>query len=538
MTVERAPSPTRWWTLGIVALGTFMLMLDLSVVAVALPAIHESLDSSFADLQWVFDAYALTLAIFLVAAGSLADRLGRKKVFQVGFAVFTIASLACGLAGDATALSAFRAVQGAGAAIMFAVGPAMLSHEFHGKERATAFTVFGAAVGLAVATGPLIGGSLTTSLSWRWIFYINVPVGVIAILIGIVRVRESMNRRAHPTDWPGLITFSVALGALVFATIRAPEEGWTSAFTLTLYAASVVFLVLFLAIERHMGERAMLVLSFFRNPTFVGISLVAMIGNAGALPSIFFETAYLQNVLGMDAWEAGLRFLPLTIAMFVAGAIGGSLIGKVPFRFLLGGATGLMATGLLFLNNTKADSAWTVLLPAFVIAGFGMGIFNPARAALAIGVAEPAKSGVASGINETFQQVGIAVGIAGVGAFFQNRVTDNFTNSEAGDRLGQDQAGEAAHAISSGSLETVAQTSGAARDLILSAGQEAYMAAFHNAMNLCAALGFIAALIGFLMIRTRDLHPSAMSDIPPEIDDNVGAPPEEGTSSLTTAIAP
>ncbi|MFE2185553.1 MFS transporter [Streptomyces sp. NPDC059455] len=437
----------------------------------------------------------------------------------MGFAVFTIASLACGLAGDATALSAFRAIQGVGAAIMFAVGPAMLSHEFHGKERATAFTVFGAAAaGLAVATGPLIGGFLTSSLSWRWIFYFNVPIGAIAVLIGMLRVRESMNRRAHPTDWLGLVTFSIALGALVFATIRAPEEGWTSAFTLTLYATSVVFLALFLAIEHRLGEHAMLDLAFFRNPTFVGISLVAMIGNAGALPSVFFETSYLQNMLGMDAWEAGLRFLPLTIAMFVTGAIGGSLIGKVPFRFLLGSAPAVMAAGLLFLNLTKADSAWTVLIPAFVIAGFGMGIFNPARAAVAVGVAEPAKSGVASGINETFQQVGIAVGIAGVGAFFQNRVADRFTNSEVGRQLGHDKADGAAQAISSGSLETVAQSSGAMRDQMLSAGRDAYMDAFHSAMNICAVLGFIAAVVGFLVIRTKDLHHSAMSDIRPNTD--------------------
>ncbi|MFF2412032.1 MFS transporter [Streptomyces sp. NPDC058092] len=535
MSAERAPSLTRWWTLGIVALGTFMLMLDLSVVAVALPAIHESLDSSFADLQWVFDAYALTLAIFLVAAGSLADRLGRKKVFQVGFAVFTIASLACGLAGDATALSAFRAVQGLGAAIMFAVGPAMLSHEFHGKERATAFTVFGAAVGLAVATGPLIGGSLTSSLSWRWIFYINVPVGIIALLIGMLRVRESMNRKAHPTDWPGLVTFSIALAALVFATIRAPEEGWTSAFTLALYSASVVFLAVFLVIERRLGERAMLDLAFFRNPTFVGISLVAMIGNAGALPSIFFETGYLQNMLGMDAWQAGLRFLPLTIAMFFAGAIGGSLIGKVPFHFLLGGAPAVMATGLLFLNMTEAESAWTVLVPAFVVAGIGMGVFNPARAALAIGVAPPAKSGVASGINETFQQVGIAVGIAGVGAFFQNRVTSGFTGSKAGEQLGHGRAEEAAHAISSGSLETVADGSGALREQMLRAGQDAYMDAFHSAMNICAVLGFVAALIGFLVIRTKDLHYSALSNIPPDMDHGIPLPEEDASSPTTTA---
>jgi EmrB/QacA subfamily drug resistance transporter len=527
MSAERAPSPTRWWTLGIVALGTFMLMLDLSVVAVALPQIHRSLDSSFADLQWVIDAYALTLAIFLVASGSLADRLGRKKVFQIGFLIFTLASLACGLAGDATALSAFRAVQGVGAAIMFAVGPAMLSHEFHGRERAMAFTVFGVAVGLAVAAGPLIGGGLTDSLSWRWIFLINVPVGIIAIVMGALRVTESLNPRAHPTDWAGLVTFSIALGALVFATIRAPEEGWTSTATVSLYVLSAAFLLIFVLIERRLGERAMIDLSFFRTPTFVGISLVAMVGNAGALPSIFFQTSYLQNILGSSAWEAGLRFLPLTIAMFVAGAIGGSLIGKVPFRYLLGGATGVMGVGLLLLRMTEADSTWTILIPSMIVAGVGMGVFNPARAALAVGVVEPARAGVAAGINETFQQVGVAVGIAGVGAFFQHRVSEAFTSSEAGQAMGEGVAEQAAHGISAGAIEAVAESSGPLQAEVLVAGQDAFMGAFHDAMLLCAILGFIAAAIAFVLLRTKDLHYTAQGNIPPDVDEHGNVLPDE-----------
>ncbi|MQY16895.1 putative multidrug resistance protein MdtD [Streptomyces sp. RB5] len=516
MSEEHEPSPTRWWTLGIVSLGTFMLMLDLSVVAIALPKIHEDLDSSFTDLQWVFDAYALTLAIFLVAAGSLADRYGRKRVFQIGFLVFTTASLACGLAADATALSLFRAVQGVGAAVMFAVGPAMLGHEFRGKERATAFTVFGAAVGLAVAAGPLIGGALTESLSWRWIFYINVPVGIAAVVIGALRVAESYNRKAPATDWTGLLTFSVALGALVFAIIRAPLEGWTSAQTVALFAASAVFLALFVVIERRLGDRAMIDLGFFRSPTFVGISLVAMIGNAAVMPSIFIETSYLENILRYDAWDTGLRFLPLTGAMFVTGALAGGLIGKVPFRVLLGGATAVMAVGLYLLRAAEADSAWTVLLPSMLISGIGMGAFNPARAALAIGVAEPAKSGVVSGINETFQQIGVAVGIAATGAFFQHRVADEFAATRAGEAMGADTAEQAAHGISAGAVDAVAQGAGALREQVLADGRESFVAAFQDAMALCAGLGFLAALLAFTLLRTRDLHASALSSVPPE----------------------
>jgi EmrB/QacA subfamily drug resistance transporter len=504
-----------------------MLTLDLSVVSVALPQIHDSLHSSFSDLQWVYDAYALTLAIFLVAAGSTADRVGRKRIFQVGFAVFTAASLACALAGDAVTLNSFRAMQGIGAAVLFAVGPALLGHEFHGKERATAFSVFGASVGLAVAAGPLIGGALTSSLSWRWIFYINVPVGILAMVVGALRVRESRRRTAHGADLGGLFTFSVALGALVFATIRGEEQGWSSRATIGLYAAAAVFLVVFVAIERHLGERAMVDLAFFRNRTFVGISLVAMIGNAAALPSIFLETSYLENLLHMDAWGAGLRFLPLTCAMFAAGAIGGALIGKVPFPVLLGSATMVMGIGLLLLLGAHADSTWTVLVPSMIVTGLGMGAFGPGRAALAIGVAEPAKAGAASGINETFQQVGIAIGIAGVGAFFQNRVADAFTSSAVGVRLGHDAATQAAAGVSAGSIDAVARAAGPLQEPVLAAARSAFVAGMHDAMVVCAGLACIAGLLAFLLLRERDLHASASSSIPPEMDEDGGEVPGE-----------
>lgn len=514
-------NPARWWTLVVVAVGTFMLMLDLSVVAIALPEIHDSLGSSFADLQWVFDAYALTLAVFLVASGSLADRLGRKRIFLSGFGLFTLASLACGFAGSAESLSLFRAVQGVGAAVMFAVGPALLGHEFHGKERATAFTAFGAAAGLAVATGPLIGGSLTGGLSWRWIFFLNVPVGLFALLVGRFRVRESYDRRAHPADWGGLVTFSLSLAALVFAIIRAPEDGWTSTTTITLCLLSFAFLLAFLGVERRLGERAMIDLGFFGNRTFVGISLAALIGSAAALPSVFFETSYLENVLHVDAWGAGLRFLPLTCAMFLAGALGGSLIGKVPFRVLFGGASATMGVGLAFLNLAHADSAWTVLLPCMIVSGIGMGLYNPVRAALAIGVAEPARAGVASGINETFQQVGTALGIAGIGALFEHRVTTHFGDSAIGAQLGRQAVDQAAGGISAGGIDAVARAAGPLRTQVLGAAQEAYLSAFHEAMTVCAALGVVAGLVALLLVRAQDLHASALATVPPDPDGSV-----------------
>jgi EmrB/QacA subfamily drug resistance transporter len=520
MTVASPPSRDRWWTLGVVSLGTFMLLLDLSVVAIALPQIHSSLGASFAQLQWVVDAYSLTLAAFLVTSGSLGDRGGRKKLFQAGFVVFTASSLACGLAGSATALDVSRGFQGVGAAMLFAIGPSLLGNAFHGKERAMAFSVFGAATGLAIAAGPLIGGALTNAESWRWIFYINVPVGVVAMAITQLKVPESKSRRAHPVDWAGMITFSVALSALAFAVIRGNDRGWTDGLILSLFAVAVVFLAVFVAIEARLGERAMIDLGLFRNVTFLGISLVALIGNASALPSIFVLTNYLENLLHSSAWSTGLRFLPLTLSLFFFAALGGGLIGKIPFNLLMGFAALFLAVGLALIQRAGADSSWTALIPAMVVMGIGFGIFNPTRAALAIGITEPARSGIASGINETFQQVGTAVGIAGIGAFFQNRVASVFASGMAGSGMDSTTAHAVGRSIAAGNISQAASASGqAGSSAVLSTVRNSFVAGFHDAMWFCAAIALASSLVAFFMLRQKDLHSSALSLIPPEVDE-------------------
>jgi EmrB/QacA subfamily drug resistance transporter len=500
-----------------------MLMLDLSVVTIALPQIHASLHSSFADLQWVIDAYALTLAVFLVTAGSLADRYGRKRLFLLGFAIFTVASLACGLSGGPDILAVSRAFQGVGAAVLFAVGPALLGHEFHGKERATAFTAFGAALGLAVATGPLIGGGLTSSISWRWIFFINVPVGMLGLATAGARVPESRNPRAPSTDWLGMASFTIAISALVFAIIRGSQTGWTSTQILALYAVSGIFLAAFIMVEWRRGESAMFDLSLFRIPTFTGISLVALIANGAGLPSVFIETNYLENVLHSSAWSAGLRFLPLTVSMFVFGATAGSLTGKVPFRALMGTACLAIGAGLLLTRLAGNDSTWTALIPSLVVTGAGLGMFNPTRAALAIGVTEPARAGVASGINETFQQVGTALGIAVIGAFFQNRVAAEFVRSPVAAHFGP-QAHAVAAAISAGSGSAVADSAGPLKQQVLATSTDAFVFGFHDAMTLCSVLALLAAGIAVLLLRTKDLHASALSLVPPDADDPAQRP--------------
>lgn len=496
-----------------------MLMLDLSVVAIALPQIQTSLRSGFSGLQWVVDAYALTLAAVLVTAGSLGDRRGRKRLFIVGFVVFTLASLACGLAGSIGALNVSRGLQGIGAAILFAIGPALIGHQFHGKARGMAFGLFGASAGLAIAAGPLIGGALISGASWRWIFLINIPVGILAIAVTALRVPESRDVDARHIDWAGTFTLTGALGALVFAIIRGNAEGWTSPLLISCFVVAGVLLAAFVAVEHRLGDRAMLDLGLFRNVTFVGMSLAVLIANGAGLPSIFIETNYMQNLLHSSAWEAGLRFLPLTLALFAFGAVGGALIGRVPFRVLLSVACAAIAAGLLLTRLAGADSTWTALIPSMIVTGAGMGLFNPTRAALAISIAEPARAGTSSGINESFQQVGTAIGIAVIGALFEHRVTDAFAGSAVGEQLGSSAAG-AGQAISAGSIDAVAASTGNLADAALVAAREAFVTGFHEAMTVCAILAGIAAVAAASMLRTKDLHSTALSLIPPEIEDD------------------
>jgi EmrB/QacA subfamily drug resistance transporter len=516
----RPPAALRWWTLAVVSIGTFMLMLDLSVVAVALPSMHNSLHASFGQMQWVFDAYALTLAALLVTAGSVADRSGRKRIFLSGLIIFTAASLACGLAGSIDVLNVSRGAQGIGAAIMFAVGPALLGHEFHGKERAKAFGAFGASLGLAVATGPLIGGALTNGPGWRWIFFLNVPVGVVTVLIAWRQLRESRLASAAPPDFIGMITFTASLAALVLAIIRGNTDGWFSRSNIALYAAAAVCLIIFLLVARARGERAMFDLGMFRSRTFLGLSALTFLANCAGLPSIFIETTFMQSVLHSTAWQAGLRFLPLTLGMFVFGALAGGLTGRVPFWILMGASQVALGAGLLLTHLSGAGSSWTTLIPSLIVTGAAFGIFNPTRAALAIGVAEPARAGVASGINETFQQVGTALGIAIGGAFFENRVTSSLLNSSVAAHLGR-QGPALASAVSAGSIDTAAHSAGPGLfSQVLADGRAAFTVGFHDTMTLCAVFAFAAAAIAIVSLRAKDLHASALTGIPPELPED------------------
>ena len=476
--------PRRWWTLTVVCIATFMLLLDITIVNVALPDIQRELDASFTDLQWVVDAYSLTLAAFMLTAGALSDRLGHRAVFVAGLAIFTVASLLCGLAGDPFLLHLARGLQGVGGAAMFSTSLALIAIAFTGRERGMALGIWGATIGGAVAVGPLVGGLLTDSAGWEWIFFVNLPIGAAAIAVTLRTVSESRAPGARGIDLPGLVTFSASLFLLVFALVRGNPEGWGSGLIVGFLIGSVVLLAAFVAIELRSRD-PMLDLSLFRNSSFAGVSIVAFCLSASMFAMFLYLTLYIQNALGHDALEAGWRFLPLTVVSFFAAAISGNLTERLPQRLLLGTGLALVAVGLGLMANLDADSEWTALLPGFLVAGAGIGLANPAIASTAVGVVEQQRSGMAAGINNTFRQLGIATGIAGLGALFQTWLTDKLPGPDG-------------EALASGDPK------------VLGPGNEqTFLVAYTDALNdlflVGVAIAAVGALAGYLLVRDRDI---------------------------------
>ena len=409
------------WTLAVVCAATAVLLLDVTVVNVALPAIESDLEASFSDLQWVIDAYALTLAVTLLTFGSLADRLGRRLIFSVGIALFTGASLLCALAGTPLVLDLARGLQGVGAAAMFATSLAILAEEFPGPGRGRALGIWGAVSGAALAIGPLVGGALVDGLGWEWIFWLNLPVGAALLLAARLRLGESRDPGAGAPDWPGLVVFSAGLFLVLLGVIRGNADGWGSARVVTALVAGTLALGAFVLVELRRRE-PMLDVRLFRRRAFAGTAAVAFIQSVAIYPMFLFLAIYFQDHLGYTPLETGLRLLPVTLALFALAPVAGGLTSRVPLRTLLVAGLALIGTGLLLMHGLEPGDDWTALLAGFVVGGAGIGVISPALAAAMVGVLPVERSGMSSGINNTFRQVGIAAGVAGLGALFQHRV--------------------------------------------------------------------------------------------------------------------
>jgi EmrB/QacA subfamily drug resistance transporter len=505
----------KWWTLTAVCTGVFMLLLDITIVNVALPDIQTQLDASLSDLQWVIDAYALSLAALLLTAGSLADLFGRRRVFVIGLLVFTIGSVACGAAQDIFFLQISRAFQGIGGAAMFSTALALLASAFHGKDRGTAFGIFGATTGVAVAIGPVLGGALTSGLSWRWIFFVNIPICLVALAVSLLRVVESKDPHAGRPDWFGFVSFSLALGALVYGLIEAGRTSWGEPRVVWSLVASVVLLALFL-VSQARQRHPMFDLGLLRNPTFTG-GLIAAFGVSASIFSLLtFLVIYVQNVLGYSAVATGVRFLFLSVASFFAAAIAGRLTERVPVKWLIGPGFLILGVGLLLLHGFHDDSSWTHLIPGLLVAGVGIGMINPPLASTAVGVVPVARAGMASGVNSTFRQVGIATGIAALGSIFSHQVADAARPELAGKVPAQALDGLTA-ALSGGQVQAAAEGAQQAAttvqgpsvgqqafDLVHQVGTSSVVDALNHVTLIAAVIAFASGIASLALIRQKD----------------------------------
>ena len=413
----------KWITLAAVAFGLFMIMLDNTVVNVALPAIERDLHVSISSLEWVVTAYALTFAALLITGGKLGDLYGRKRIFIVGIAVFTLSSLACGLAPSAGFLIGARAVQGVGAALMNPASLSIITATFAPRERGQAIGIWAGVSAMALAIGPLVGGLIVDNINWNWIFFINVPVGVLGIAVSQYAIRESRDTSHEQSiDLPGLALSGAGLFAVSYALIEGNRHGWTSPEILGLFAAAVALLVAFVLVE-HFQRLPMLDLSLFKIGSFTGANLVAMLVSLGMFGVFFFVSLYIQNILHFSPTKAGASFLPMTLLIILVAPMAGKASDRIGSRWLMGGGMTLVGISLLLYQRVGLHSTFWTLLPAMLLGGVGMALTMSPMTAAAMGSVPVDKAGVGSGVLNSFRQLGGSLGIALMGAIVASYIT-------------------------------------------------------------------------------------------------------------------
>ena len=490
------------WTLTVVCTSTAVLLVNVAAPNVALEAISQSLGASFTDLQWVLSGYSLVLAVFQLTAGSLADLFGRRRLFVIGLILFNIASALCALASSSGLLIAARALQGLGAAIMFPASLALLAQEFEGPARARAIGIWGAVIGLAFAAGPLVGGVLVDAFGWQAIFALGVVLGLPTLALALTKVGESRDPDPSPIDWPGVGTLSLGLFLIVFAVLRGNSLGWTSAPVIALVVVGALMLLAFAGIELR-AAHPMLELRLFRNRTFLGATVIVATLAGGSFGVFVYLSLFLLDVAGGSPVEVGLWLAPLAIAAFLTSLGAGRMAGRVPLTGALALGMGLTAGGLLLMTGVDAESSWLHLLAGLVVVGAGTGLANPLVTFAHLGVLPPAQGGLASGINNTARQLGLAVGIAVLGAVLQSTIAGQV--EERTDGLGSARRA-VTDRIADGDVAAATRLAPAgARDSL----RATYEAAFATALNELLLIAIVLALTGLaaalVLVRSTDL---------------------------------
>jgi len=413
----------KWWTLVAVAVGLFMIMLDNTVVNVALPSIQQDLGISVSELEWVVNAYALTFGVLLLTGGKLADLLGRRRIFIAGLFIFTGSSLWCGLATTAPSLIAARTVQGVGAALMNPATLSIITATFPPRQRGTAIGIWAGVSALALAIGPLVGGLLTQDIHWSWIFFINIPVGVAGVIAARVFIDETKDSsHEQRLDLPGLLSSAIGLFALTYGLIETNDHAWGSARVLSLFAIALVALTSFVLLELHQ-RLPMLDLSLFRNPTFSGANTVMFLVGLAMFGIFFYNSLFLQRVLGYGAIKTGATFLPMTLLIIFVAPLAGRIADRVGARWLMAGGMVLLTGSLLLFATLDQSSSWWNILPGLVVGGLGMATVMAPTTATAMSAVPVDKAGVGSAVINSMRQVGGSLGIAVMGALVATTVS-------------------------------------------------------------------------------------------------------------------
>ncbi|MFG2940876.1 MFS transporter [Streptomyces sp. NPDC048282] len=405
------------WALVITGAAGFMASLDNLVVTTALPSIRRDLGGALDDLEWTVSAYTLTFAVLLMFGAALGDRFGRRRLFLAGLAVFTGASAAAAMAPGIDSLIAARAVQGVGAAIMMPLTLTLLTAAVPEARRGMAYGIWGAVNGLAVASGPLIGGSLTEHVSWHWIFWLNVPLGIALLPLARLRLAESHGTGA-PLDVPGTLLASGGLFGIVYGLVRGPADGWASPFVLTGLFAGAALLAGFV-LHGSRAKNPMLPMRLFRSRAFSGINAASLLMFLGMFGSIFLLSQYMQGVLGYSPTEAGLRMLPWTGMPMLVAPIAGILSDRIGGRPVVAAGLFLQAAGLAYLASVvTADASYGAQLPGLIVSGIGMALYFAPAANLVMSAVRPQEQGIASGANNALREVGGALGVAVMSSIF------------------------------------------------------------------------------------------------------------------------
>ena len=490
----------KWLTLGVMCIALFMVMLDNTVVNVALPSIQRDLGSSIAGLEWIVNGYTLSFAVLLATGGRMGDIFGRRRMFVFGVVIFTLSSFTAGLAPDQTALVASRIAQGVGAAFMMPGTLSIITDAFPAEERGKAIGTWAGVSALALAVGPVLGGYFTEYVSWRMIFYINLPVGLMAVVAASMFVRESRDTTVgRQVDYPGVAVLTVMLTSLVLALIEGNAWGWTSPAVIGLVAVAVLSVPAFIAVEQR-SSAPIIDFPLFRSRNFIGAVTVAFIISFAMMGVFFFLALYMQNILGYSALEAGVRFLPTTLVIMVVAPISGRLADRIGPRWPIVAGMVLLTVSLFMFSRIEVTTTFSDLLPAFVILGIGIALTMSPMSMAAMNAVVVNKAGAASGILSMFRMVGGTFGVALLGALFQWQAKHHLKEMLAGAGIPGLDVGELARQLSGGVPQGVTGLPPGKAESLALAARESFVYGLSHAMVLSVAVALIGIGVALLLI--------------------------------------